>query len=93
MKRLIVVPAVAICCAVSGATPAIAATKNCKTGTEAKTIVVTNMKCKKGRKVLRRYFHGVKHPFGFTCKQEQFEGGASTRCHKGTHIVEQQIAD
>jgi hypothetical protein len=92
MPRLLALSLIALCVAVAGATPATAATKTCKK-TDTKTIIATNVKCKRAKKVLRRYVHGKQHPFGYTCKQEQYEGGATTRCTKGNKIVEMQVAD
>jgi hypothetical protein len=93
MPRLLALTLTALCVAVAGATPAIASTKNCKTNSDQKAIIVTKVSCKRGKRVLRRYFHGKQHPFGFTCTQEQYEGGATTRCTKGNKIVEMQQAD
>jgi hypothetical protein len=97
MTRLLALSltALAVAVAVAGATPAAASasTKNCKTRSEQKVIIVTKVSCKRGKKVLRRFFAGHQHPFGFTCKQEQYEGGATTRCTKGQKIVEMQLAD
>jgi hypothetical protein len=94
MSRLLALSLTALCVAVAGATPATASsTKNCPTRSDQKTIVVTKVSCKRGKKVLRRFFHGTEHPFGFTCTQEQYEGGATTRCTKGHKIVEMQLAD
>jgi hypothetical protein len=94
MLRLLAVSAVVLCCVLAGAATAPAATKACHVKPSAqKTITVTNVSCKKGRTVLRRYFGGNQHPSGFTCTQEQYQGGSTTRCSKGNKIVEQQLAD
>jgi hypothetical protein len=93
MARLLALSLTALCVAVAGATPATAATKNCPTKSEQKVIIVTKVTCKRGKKVLRRFFHGKQHPFGYSCVQEQYEGGATTRCKKGKKRVEMQLAD
>jgi hypothetical protein len=94
MSRITAVCAVALCWVVAGATPAVAATKTCHTKPSAqKQIIVTNVSCKKGKTVLRKFFAGDQSPSGYSCKQEQYEGGSTTRCKKGSKIVEQQLAD
>jgi hypothetical protein len=42
---------------------------------------------------MRKHYNGDSTPFGYTCKQKQFEGGVTTTCRKGHKLVRYSLAD
>jgi hypothetical protein len=73
--------------------PASAAAKTCHTKSDYEAIKVHNVSCKRGKKIMKKYFAGDPTPYGYTCSVTQYEGGVTTKCRKGDKRVTHLSAD
>lgn len=93
MRRLLTV--LCACCVLVAVSAPNAAAKKCPSTSDYELIkVFGGVTCAKGQKVVTAYFDDPEStPFGFTCKQKQYEGGATTTCRKGAKKVKHFSAD
>jgi hypothetical protein len=94
MTRLAVLAVAACLIAAAFASPASAATfHKCPMPDDYTLTKVKHVSCKRADKILARYFNGETNPSGWTCKQKQYEGGATTKCRKGIKRIKHYVAD
>ena len=79
--------------AVALALPAGAQAKACPSRSDYELTKVRNVSCAKARAVLNDYWKDGVAPGAWTCKQEQYPGGVTTRCRKGDRRIVHQSAD
>jgi hypothetical protein len=78
--------------AVLAAAPAPAATHGCSTQANATGIVVRNLSCSTGRRIINAYgqnFSGVRKVLSYRCKVVQLDRNSNpiVRCVRASHVV------
>lgn len=94
MTKLLAVALTACLALAVAAAPASAKNRTCKTGSPYEAIETVDVKCKRAKKVVKRFFKdNTATPFGFTCKQKQYPGGVTTTCRKDDRRIVHMSAD
>ena len=93
MSRLARLAATACLAVTATAAPAQAATfKQCPKTSDYELTKVKHVGCMRAEEILKRFFAGDATA-GFDCSQQQYPGGVTVRCRKGTKRIVHYSAD
>jgi Holliday junction resolvasome RuvABC DNA-binding subunit len=94
MPRFLTAALGALCALAILAPAAPAALQSCPQPNMYELTKVKGVGCKRAETILSRFFDdNTRTPGGFTCKQKQYEGGATTTCRKGEKKIKHFSAD